>query len=70
MATITYRTTDSKRDKLSALACEQKISVNKVIDELVTIALTERDAFHRFTARANKGDPELAQKILNSKISD
>lgn len=70
MATITYRTTDDKKDKLTVLASEQKISVNKFIDELVTIALTERDAYLRFTARAKQGTPELAVKILRSKMTD
>ena len=67
MATITYRTTDDKREKISSLAKEQNISVNKFIDELVTIALTERDAFLRFTARANKGNADRALEILRSK---
>ncbi|MBM7070759.1 hypothetical protein JQC92_01710 [Shewanella sp. 202IG2-18] len=70
MATITYRTTDEKRDKLSALASEQNLSVNKVIDELVTIALAERDAFLRFSLRAQKGDAEQALNILRSKAID
>ncbi|MCK5663312.1 MAG: hypothetical protein KAI17_07485 [Thiotrichaceae bacterium] len=70
MATITYRTTDEKRNKLADLANEQAISVNKVIDELVTIALTERDAYRRFTARANKGNPSQALDILRSKSID
>lgn len=67
MATITYRTTDEKKEKLSALASEQHISVNKVLDELVTIAITERDAFARFQARSIRGDADKALDILNSK---
>ena len=67
MATITYRTTDEKREKLADLAKEQAVSVNKIIDELVTIALTERDAYIRFTARASQGDPARALDILKSK---
>ena len=67
MATITYRTTDEKKEKLSALASEQHISVNKVLDELVTIAITERDAFARFQVRSISGDADKALDILNSK---
>ncbi|QOL26944.1 toxin-antitoxin system HicB family antitoxin [Thalassotalea sp. LPB0316] len=67
MATITYRTTDEKKEKLTALASEQHLSVNKVLDELVTIAITERDAFARFQARANRGDAENALNVLKSK---
>lgn len=70
MATITYRTTDEKREKLAALAEEQQISVNKVLDELVTIALTEREAFLRFSARAAKGNAKEALNILRSKARD
>jgi len=67
MATITYRTTDEKRDKLAELACEQDISVNKLIDELVTITLTERNAYLRFASRAAKGNADEALQILRSK---
>ncbi len=70
MATITYRTTDDKRNRLAELASEQAISVNKVIDELVTIALTEREAYLRFSARASRGNSETALEILRSKSID
>ena len=70
MATITYRTTDEKKEKLAALANEKDISVNKVLDELVTIAITERDAFVRFQARAHRGDSALALKVLESRARD
>lgn len=69
MATITYRTTDEKRSKLASLADEQNTSVNKVIDELVTIALTEREAYMRFTHRAQRGSAQNALDILASKAS-
>ena len=64
MATITYRTTDEKRNKLAALANEQHTSVNKLLDELVTIAITERDAFFRFSVRAQQGNPKRALELL------
>jgi len=48
----------------------KQIETEEVLLNAEALALIERDAFHHFTARANKGDPELAQKILNSKISD
>jgi hypothetical protein len=70
MATITFRTTEDKKDRLAQLAKEKDISVNKVIDELVTIALTERDAFLRFSARAKRGNPAEALKILAMKAGD
>ena len=69
MAAITYRTTDEKRSKLASLAEEQNTRVNKVIDELVTIALTEREAYMRFTHRAQQGNAKNALDVLNSKAS-
>ena len=70
MATITYRTTDDKKEKLAALAKDQQISINKVIDELVTIAVTERDTFTRFQVRAARGDAKAALEVLNAKAED
>ncbi|NYZ69600.1 toxin-antitoxin system HicB family antitoxin [Endozoicomonas sp. SM1973] len=70
MATITYRTTDQKRDKLAQMAKEQNVSVNKVLDELVTIALTERDSYLRFSARASRGDANKALEILQARSTD
>ena len=70
MATITYRTTEEKRNKLAEIASAQNISVNKLIDEFVTIALTEREAYIRFAARAERGDPEKALELLRSKSVD
>ena len=70
MATITYRTTDEKRNKLAELAREQDISVNKLIDELVTITLTERNTYLRFASRAVKGNADKALQILRSKSID
>ena len=70
MATITYRTTDDKKEKLAALAKDQHVSINKVIDELVTVAVTERDAFNRFQIRAARGSASKALKVLHSKAED
>lgn len=70
MATITYRTTEEKRNKLADMAEEQNISVNKLLDDFVTVALTEREAYLRFAARASRGNSEKALKILRSKATD
>ena len=66
MATITYRTSDEKRDRLAILAAENNMSLNKTIDEMVTIALTERDSYIRFSARASRGQGKIeeAREIL------
>ena len=70
MANITYRTTDEKKARLAEMAVEEDQSVNKLIDDLVTVALTERDSYRRFTARASRGDISLAKSILESKATD
>lgn len=70
LATITYRTTDDKKQKLAALAKDQDISINKVIDELVTVAVTEREAFNRYKIRAARGNSVKALNILQSKAED
>jgi len=56
MATLTIRLSDEKHERLRQLAERRRISMNKLIDELSTIALTELDAETRFRAR----EPALA----------
>ncbi len=64
MATLTIRLSDEKHARLRQLAERRKISVNKLIDELSTVALTEFDAETRFRARAALGSPEEALRLL------
>jgi hypothetical protein len=42
--TLTIRMPDDKANRLKALAQRRNVSVNKLIEELSTIALTEYDA--------------------------
>jgi predicted transcriptional regulator len=51
MANLTIRLPDDKHNRLKELAHVKGISVNKLIEELSTIALTEFDAYTRFKAR-------------------
>ncbi|WP_445768124.1 hypothetical protein [Rheinheimera sp.] len=46
MKKLTIRMPDDKASRLKALAQSRNISVNKLIEELSTIALTEYDAQH------------------------
>lgn len=64
MATLTIRLSDEKHARLRQLAERRKISVNKLIDELSTVALAEFDAETRFRARAVLGSPEEALRLL------
>jgi len=65
MSTLTIRLPDDKHDRLKALAEKRKISVNKLMDELATIALANHDARTRFEARARKGSPARALALLD-----
>lgn len=65
MATLTIRLSDEKHARLRQLADRRKISVNKLIDELSTVALAEFDAETRFRARAALGSPEEALRLLD-----
>ncbi len=64
MATLTIRLPDEKHNRLKELAQAKGISVNKLIEELSTIALAEFDARTRFKAMAATGNPEEGLRIL------
>ena len=51
MSTLTIRLPDDKHERLKALAKPKAISVNKLIDELATVALANFDARVRFEDR-------------------
>lgn len=54
MSTLTIRMADDKHERLRRLAESQGVSMNRLIDELATIALVQYDAEVRFEARAAK----------------
>ncbi len=65
MATLTIRLPDDKHERLKELAQTRGISVNKLMEELSTIALVEFDAYTRFKAMTAVGDPEKGLKLLD-----
>lgn len=65
MGTLTIRLPDDKHNRLKELAQAKGISVNKLIEELSTIALVEFDAHTRFKALAAIGNPEEGLRILD-----
>ena len=65
MATLTVRLPDDKHERLKAFAQSRGISVNKLIEELSTIALAEFDAFTRFKAMAATGDAQSGLQLLD-----
>jgi predicted transcriptional regulator len=65
MAVLTIRIPDEKHERLKKLANNRHISLNKLIEELSTIALTEFDAETRFQAHAARGSARKGVKLLN-----
>ncbi|MGI8502792.1 MAG: toxin-antitoxin system HicB family antitoxin [Hassallia sp.] len=64
MGTLTIRLPDDKHNRLKELAQAKNISINKLIEELSTIALAEFDTNTRFKAMAATGNPEEGLRIL------
>ncbi|MEO1299017.1 MAG: ribbon-helix-helix protein, CopG family [Cyanobacteria bacterium J06636_16] len=64
MATLTIRLPDDKHERLKELAQSRGISVNKLMEELSTIALAEFDALTRFKAMAAVGNSEEGLRLL------
>jgi predicted transcriptional regulator len=65
MGTLTIRLPDDKHERLKELAKKRQISVNKLIEELSTVALAEFDAETRFRAMAAKGVVEEGLALLD-----
>ncbi len=70
MATLTIRLPDDKHERLKELARRRNMSVNKLIEELSTIALAEFDAETRFRAMVAKGSQQAGLALLNQLDSD
>ncbi|NBD34111.1 MAG: toxin-antitoxin system HicB family antitoxin [Cyanobacteria bacterium] len=68
MATLTIRISDDKHERLKALAKSRGISVNKLIEKLSTIALTEFDAHTRFQAMAARGRGKEEIRVKSDKL--
>jgi predicted transcriptional regulator len=66
MSTLTIRLPDDKHERLKALAEARNISVNKLIDELATVALANHDARLRFELCARRGNARKALAILDA----
>jgi len=64
MTTLTIRLPEDKHQRLRELARRRGISLNRLMDELSTIALVQHDAEMRFHALAAKGSPQAGLRIL------
>ena len=65
MSVLTIRLPDEKHERLKALAKARGMSLNKLIEELSTIALAEYDAETRFRGLVAQGDPQAGINILD-----
>jgi len=65
MATLTVRLPDDKHSRLKQLAQARGISLNKLIEELSTVALAEFDAYTRFKVLAASGSAEEGLRLLD-----
>ena len=65
MSALTIRLTDDKHLRLRKLAEHRRISVNKLIEELATISISEFDAENRFRALVARGFAKKGIAILD-----
>ncbi len=65
MGTVTLRLPDDKHDRLRHLAKQRHMSINKLIDELATIAIAQSDSEAHFKAQIAKGDIKKGLAVLN-----
>ena len=70
MGSLHLRISDEKHQRLRELAKSRNISVNKLLEELTTMALTEYDVETRFKLRASRGSTEKALLILDKLKQD
>ncbi len=62
---LTIRVPDAKLQRLKQLAKARGISVNKLIEELSTVALAQHDTEMRFRALAARGLAESGLRLLD-----
>ena len=70
MSTLHLRIPDEKHQRLKELAKAKNISVNKLMEELATMALAEYELETRFKVRASRGSTEKALEVLEKLKED
>ncbi len=65
MATLTIRLPNDKHQRLRLLAKRRQVSMNKLMEELSTVALVQFDAEARFRARATRGSVKKGLYLLD-----
>ena len=59
MTALIIRMPQEKRERLKQVAKSRTVSVNKLIEEMATLAISEHDAEVRFRVRAARGAGQL-----------
>ena len=65
MSTLTIRLPDDTHARMKVLARHRAMGVNKLMEELCTIAVTQHDAETRFRALAARGSVDEGLRILD-----
>lgn len=65
MSVLTLRIPDDKHERLRRLAESRGMSMNRLVDEWATVALTQFDAETRFRALAAQGSAARGLKVLD-----
>lgn len=69
MSVITLRVTDEKHDRIKSLAVSRGVSINKLIDEAMTLMIAKHDIETRFRVRAAKGDIHAGIALLDDVLA-
>lgn len=65
MSTLTIRLPESKHARLRHLAESRGVSINKLMDELATVALAQHDVELRFRSLAATGSVRRGLQLLD-----
>ena len=65
MSTLTIHLSDETHDRMKLLARRRATSVNKLMEELCTIAVTQYDAETRFRVLAARGSVDEGLGVLD-----
>jgi len=65
MSTLTIRLPADTHDRVKQIARHRGMSVNKLMEELSTIAIAQHDAETRFRALAARGSIEAGLRVLD-----
>ena len=65
MSTLTIRLPDDTHGRLKEIARQRGMSMNKLMEEFSTVAITQYDAETRFRALAARGSVDEGLRILD-----